>query len=108
MTKKRLNLTIDEDLVNKAREYGINISSFLEIKLREYIAMLELSQSSYSKSSSNNPINESNAYIHHTSSHHSQNLKTNKGIMAGASGLGVMTLPLRGRGRRFKSGLAHF
>ena len=26
---------------------------------------------------------------------HSQNLKTNKGIMAGASGLGVMTLPLR-------------
>lgn len=25
-----------------------------------------------------------------------------------ASGLGVMTLPLRGKGRRFESGLAHF
>ena len=37
----------------------------------------------------------------------SQNLKIKKLIMAGASGLGVMTLPLRGRGRRFKSGLAH-
>ena len=71
MTKKRLNLTINEDLVNKAREYGINLSSFLEIKLREYIAMLELSQSSYNESPPNNQsTNESNAHSHHSPCHY--------------------------------------
>ena len=41
MPKKRINLTVDEDLFREAKEKGINISSFLEIKLREYLALIE-------------------------------------------------------------------
>ena len=41
MSKKRINLTIDEDLLNEARQHGINLSSFLEMKLREYLALIK-------------------------------------------------------------------
>ena len=41
MVKKRLNLLVNEDLIKKAREYGINLSAFLEIKLREYLALID-------------------------------------------------------------------
>ena len=41
MIKKSLNLTISEDLIRKGREYNINFSSFLEMKLVEYIAYRE-------------------------------------------------------------------
>lgn len=40
MKKKSLNLSISEDLIRKAREYNINFSSFLEIRLREYLALI--------------------------------------------------------------------
>jgi len=39
MVKKRINLTVEEDIVNQAKELGINMSSFLDIKLREFIAL---------------------------------------------------------------------
>ena len=42
MAKKRLNLTVDENLLNEARQHGINLSSFLEIKLREYLALINM------------------------------------------------------------------
>ena len=38
---KRINLTINGNLLEKAREYDINISSFLTIKLQEHIALIE-------------------------------------------------------------------
>ena len=41
MKKKSLNLTISENLIRKGREYNINFSSFLEMKLVEYIAIKE-------------------------------------------------------------------
>ena len=36
-----VNLSINDELINKARDIGINISAFLEIKLQEYLALLE-------------------------------------------------------------------
>ena len=41
MKKKPLNLLINEDLVKRAREQGINLSAFLEIKLQEHLALIE-------------------------------------------------------------------
>ena len=41
MKKKPLNLLINEDLVKKAREHDINLSSFLELRLREYLALID-------------------------------------------------------------------
>ena len=41
MAKKTVGLTIDVDLLKKAREYKINLSAFLEIKLREYLALID-------------------------------------------------------------------
>ncbi len=43
MPKTRTTITISKDLLKKAREKEINISSFLEIRLREYIALIESS-----------------------------------------------------------------
>jgi hypothetical protein len=40
MSKKALNLLIEADLVQKAREQGIVISKFLENKLQEYFSFL--------------------------------------------------------------------
>ena len=34
-------MRIDEDVLKKAKEHGINVSAFLEIKLREYLALIE-------------------------------------------------------------------
>ena len=39
MTKQKLTLAIDQDLLKKVKDSKINVSSFLEIKLREYIAL---------------------------------------------------------------------
>jgi len=41
MKKIRTNVTLNEDVFKKAKKYNIIISSFLEIKLREYIALIE-------------------------------------------------------------------
>ena len=41
MKKKPLNLSVNEELVKRARKYGINLSSFLEIKLQEHLALIE-------------------------------------------------------------------
>jgi len=41
MPKKRISLTVEGDVVKQAKELGINMSAFLEIRLREYIAMIE-------------------------------------------------------------------
>ena len=40
MPKKKLTIAIDEDLITQAREYEINFSSFLEIRLRDYLAIV--------------------------------------------------------------------
>ena len=42
MVKIRTSVTIDEEVLKKAREMEINVSAFLEIKLREYIALIEM------------------------------------------------------------------
>ena len=40
MTKTRTTITISKDLLKKAREMEINISSFVDIELRRYIALI--------------------------------------------------------------------
>ena len=40
MRKKPLNLLVNEDLIERARERGINLSAFLEIKLEEHLALI--------------------------------------------------------------------
>jgi hypothetical protein len=41
MTKKPLNLLVDEELIVKAREHGLVISKFLENKLQEYFTFID-------------------------------------------------------------------
>ena len=41
MTKARTTITISKELLKKARKHEINISSFLDIELRRYIALIE-------------------------------------------------------------------
>jgi hypothetical protein len=41
MSKKPLNLLIEADLVQKARDNGLVISKFLEIKLQEYFSFID-------------------------------------------------------------------
>lgn len=41
MAKKMTSVRIQEEVLDKAKEYGVNVSAFLEIRLREYIAMIE-------------------------------------------------------------------
>jgi post-segregation antitoxin (ccd killing protein) len=36
MVRKALNLLVDEDLVDKARNHGLNLSKFFENQLRGY------------------------------------------------------------------------
>ena len=100
MTKKHLNLLVDEELISKAHEHGLVISKFLENKLVEYFSFIN----AVSKTSS--PYNTNNQ------SHKSVDEKPNNDNLdskpqnnnSGAYGLVVMTLPSHGRGRRFKSG----
>ena len=40
MNKKPLNLSVDEELIIRARKCGINLSAFLEIKLQEHLALI--------------------------------------------------------------------
>ena len=51
MKKKPLNLLVDEDLVKRARNNGINLSSFFEIRLREYLSLIEKEPASSIKNS---------------------------------------------------------
>ena len=40
MMKKPLNLLVSEELINRARDHGINLSAFFEIKLQEHLALI--------------------------------------------------------------------
>ena len=87
MSKKKLTLSINEDLIYRTKKYEINLSSFLEIRLQEHLALLE------GKSFNNN------SYSKRKSSDKKQN-----NDKSGAYGLVVMTSPSHGGGRRFESG----
>jgi post-segregation antitoxin (ccd killing protein) len=39
MSKHKLTLSVDEEIIKEAKKLDINLSSFLEIRLREYIAI---------------------------------------------------------------------
>ena len=100
MTKKPLNLLVDEDLVKKARNHGLVISRFLENKLEEYFSFIDAvskTSSPYIGQKHNlKTVNEkSNNYHQHSKPQSSK---------SGAYGLVVMTSPSHGGGRRFKSG----
>jgi hypothetical protein len=41
MDKVKVNILLDREIREKCREYGINISAFTEIKLREYISIID-------------------------------------------------------------------
>ena len=87
MKKKPLNLSIDKDLIKRARKKGINLSAFLEIKLQEHLAFIE------GKSINHN----------HYSQQNNKSEIRNKDDKR-AYGLVVMTSPSHGGGLRFKSG----
>ena len=82
-----MNFLISEKLVKRARNHGINLSAFLEIKLQEYLALIE------GKSINHNHYSQ-------------QNNKSEKKIKDDkrAYVLVVMTSPSHGGGLRFKSG----
>ena len=84
MTRKSLNLLVDEDLVKKARNHGLNLSKFFENQLRGYF--------NYIRDKANN-------YTPYTKASDNPNDKDSR-----AYGLVVMTSPSHGGGRRFKSG----
>ncbi len=44
MKKIRTSITISQDLLEKARKHNISISSFLDIELRRYIALIEANE----------------------------------------------------------------
>jgi hypothetical protein len=48
MSKKPLNLLIEADLVEKARQQGIVISRFLENKLQEHFSFIDAVSNVYS------------------------------------------------------------
>ncbi len=48
MKKKHLNLLVDNELINKARNYGLNLSKFFENQLRGYFRYLEDKQNNFS------------------------------------------------------------
>lgn len=37
MSKVKLTLSVDRDLVEQAREHGINLSALFEVKLKEFL-----------------------------------------------------------------------
>ena len=37
MAKQKLTLSIDKDIITQAKKQGINISSFLELRLSDYL-----------------------------------------------------------------------
>ncbi len=37
MVKKKLTLSVDEEIIHQAKEQGINMSAFLEIRLTDYL-----------------------------------------------------------------------
>ncbi len=37
MPKQKLTLSIDKDIITQAKQQGINISSFLELRLSDYL-----------------------------------------------------------------------
>jgi len=41
LNKQKLTLSINKNVLNKARKYDLNISSFLEIRLNEYMSLIE-------------------------------------------------------------------
>ena len=47
MVRKALNLLIDEDLVKKARNHGLNLSKFFENQLRGYFNFIEGNHQQY-------------------------------------------------------------
>jgi len=54
MVKKKVTLTVEEHVVEQAKELGINMSSFLDIRLREFIALTQ--QSKVASHSVDNPL----------------------------------------------------
>jgi DNA-binding GntR family transcriptional regulator len=65
MVRKALNLLVDEDLVKKARDYGLNLSKFFENQLRGYFNFIEGRHQQYyhTKISSTENGSESNNQV---------------------------------------------
>ena len=47
MVRKPLNLLVDEDLVKRARNHGLNLSKFFENQLRGYFNFIEREHNNY-------------------------------------------------------------
>ena len=100
MKKRHLNLLVSENLIKRAREHNINISSFLEIRLQEYLALIDGKQvNSTPYVDDNGDISVNTSGKGKTNNHNSYSKDA-----PGAYGLVVMTSPSHGGGLRFKSG----
>ena len=58
MTRKSLNLLIDEDLVKKARNHGLNLSKFFENQLHGYFNFIEGQHNNYAHCNTKNTDNQ--------------------------------------------------
>ena len=47
MNKIRTTITIDKELLDKAKQHRVSISSFLDIELRRYLALIEGKSNTY-------------------------------------------------------------
>ena len=75
MKKKALNLLVSEDLVKRAREQGINLSAFLEIRLQEYLALIDNKENLYT------PYNIGKTDVQMDTQDTSDDNKTNNSLM---------------------------
>ena len=58
MKKIHLNLYVNKDIVDKAKEYGFNLSKFLENQLQGYFNFIEEKHSNYSQYNTQNVNDE--------------------------------------------------
>ena len=54
--KKKLTLRVNEELINDAKNHGLNISAFVEIKLKEYLYNARTLDVQYTYNSNQAPI----------------------------------------------------
>ena len=100
MKRKALNLLVDKDLVDKAKNHGLNLSKFFENQLRSYFEFIEQRQKKFTPYQTFNDEEWTTRHLEDKSNNQDIHSKDK----SGAYGLVVMTSPSHGGGLRFKSG----
>ncbi len=110
MKKIHLNLYVDENLVNKAKKHGLNLSRFVENQMSGYFNFIEQKQNKFT------PYNiEEDKGKNQSSQNYPSNNKSNN-ILSHSCSVSCLVradrsvgrlLPSQGRGRGFKSRSVH-